>query len=115
MPPRKRGRSKYGNQKCVIDGITFHSKGEGWRWLALKSDERAGRISNLKRQVPFDLQGMNGPVLTPTGRRMRYFADFTYTTAEGLDVIEDFKGCADKVYLIKKAIMAAQGIHITET
>ena len=46
---------------------------------------------------------------------MRYFADFTYTTVDGVDVIEDFKGYADKVYLIKKAILAAQGIHITET
>ena len=108
--------SKYGNKKVTVDGIKFDSKKEAKRWADLKLLERAGEIANLERQVPFYLEGRDGPILTPTGRKMRYVADFTYTDwrHKGAKIIEDAKGFRTKEYLIKKAILAAQGIVITE-
>ncbi|MBT9463537.1 DUF1064 domain-containing protein [Hydrogenophaga sp.] len=43
--PAKRA-SKYGNQKTVVDGITFDSKAEVARWVELKTMERAGLITH---------------------------------------------------------------------
>lgn len=48
-------RHKYSAQKVVYDGITFHSKKEGRRYLDLKLLEKSGQISRLRLQVPFTL------------------------------------------------------------
>ena len=48
-------RSKYGNRKTEIDGLTFDSAKEAKRWGELKLLERAGRIRKLRRQVSYDL------------------------------------------------------------
>jgi hypothetical protein len=79
--------------------------------------QRAGEISDLRRQVPFPLNGKDGPILTPTGRQMLYLADFTYADHRlgGITVIEDAKGHQTDVFLIKKAILAAQGVEVQET
>ncbi len=113
--------NKYGNTKVTVDGLKFDSKKEAKRWLDLKMLEKAGHIGGLKRQVPYLLEGRDGPILTPTGRRMKYLADFVYIDwkgtahiAIGSTVVEDAKGFRTPEYLIKKAILAAQGIVITE-
>ena len=49
-------RSKYGNRKIKApDGEVFDSVKEFHRWGLLKLMERAGKISDLKRQVSFEL------------------------------------------------------------
>ncbi len=105
-----------GTRKTVVDGITFDSKREADRWRVLKAREAAGEISNLERQVAFPLFGKNDCIKTPTGRQMRYLADFTYVDwkLNGVKVVEDSKGWATDVYKIKKAILAAQGVEIIE-
>lgn len=109
-------RPKYGNRKVTRNGITFDSKREADRWDQLKLLERAGEITNLDRQVPFDLMGRDGPILTPTGRQMRYFADAVYIDwgLKGAKVVEDTKGFPTPEYKIKKSILAAQGVTIVE-
>lgn len=76
----------------------------------------AGEITDLDRQVVIKLEGRDGPILTPTGRVMTYRADFRYYDMRKASwITEDVKGFKDKVYPIKKAIMAAMGIEIFET
>ena len=47
--------NKYHNKKVVVDGKKFDSKKEAERYQALKMLENANIISNLSRQVPFEL------------------------------------------------------------
>lgn len=47
--------SKYHNRKITLYGIEFPSGAEGARYLALRDDEKRGRISSLRLQVPFEL------------------------------------------------------------
>ena len=47
--------SKYGNKKIEYNGEVFDSKKEYKRWCELKLLERAGKISDLKRQVKYVL------------------------------------------------------------
>jgi len=109
-------KNKYGAKKTTVDGITFDSKKESKRWGELKLLERSGDIADLRRQVPIELQGRDGPILTPTGRQATYRADFVYFDRKlGVEVIEDSKGDKPKDYLLKKAILAAMNVEILET
>jgi hypothetical protein len=106
---------KFGAKATFVDGIRFPSKKEAVRWCDLQTLERAGDISDLKRQVSIQMMGKLGPIKTPTGRVATYKADFTYTEAKtGLLVIEDAKGFQTPEYKLKRAILAAQGIVIKE-
>lgn len=101
-------RSKYGNRKTTVDGITFDSQAEAARWCTLRIMERGKLIAGLKRQVPFALD-VNGVKIGT------YKADFTYTDASGRHVVEDVKGVATPVYKLKKKLMAAlYGVDIKE-
>ena len=51
----ERVHRKYGNKKTQFAGLTFDSKAEARRYGELQLLERAGRISNLRRQVPIEL------------------------------------------------------------
>lgn len=108
-PPRK-----YKSEPITIDGIRFDSKKEGRRWAQLQLLQRAGEISGLERQVKIALMGRDGPILTPTGRQAYYVADFTYWE-KGVQIWDDAKGFRTPEYLLKRAILAAQGIEIRET
>lgn len=112
----KHGAKRVKNaQRVEIDGQKFDSKREASRWSALRTYERTGLISDLRRQVPIDLAGRDGPILTLTGRTMRYVADFVYVdAATGATVIEDAKGHPTETYQMKRAILAAQGIEVRE-
>lgn len=118
-----RGFGKYGvasKQARTVDGITFDSKGEAHRWLELKTLERAHKIRNLRRQIPFPLIMANGrPIVTPTGRAMKYVADFAYeefVNSEWREKFEDFKGMDTKESQIKRAVVEAlYGIKIEIT
>ena len=115
-------RSKYGNQRVVIDGISFPSEKEGYRWRELKLMEAAGEIQDLKRQVPFELIPSQKYTDPRTGKKkseraIKYVADFTYTdTRTGEKVVEDVKGKKTPVYELKRKMMLwFHGIMIKET
>lgn len=107
-------RSKYGAKKVTAQGITFDSKREANRYRELVLLERAGRLSNLQRQVKFELipsQRVNGKVVE---RACTYVADFVYLE-NGQKVVEDTKGFKTKDYIIKRKLMLwVHGIQIKE-
>jgi branched-subunit amino acid transport protein len=105
---------KYRNRKVARDGLSFDSQREADRWAELILLERAGEITDLRRQVPFVLaQAVRlGKRVKPA---LRYVADAVYTTADGRVVVEDAKGVRTAVYRIKQHLMATvHGIEIVE-
>lgn len=108
-------KSKYGNKKVIIDGITFDSTKEGNRYKELRIMEQAGQISNLKLQVKFELI----PSVVLDGKKQRpvnYVADFTYIECPGYVTVEDSKGFKTKDYVMKRKLMKhIHGIEIYET
>jgi len=99
--------SKYKNKKTVIDGVAFDSAAEARHWQLLKCREKAGEITELRRQVPF-LLCVNGQVICT------YRADMTYKE-NGKLVTVDVKGFRTEAYRLKKKLMfALEGISITE-
>ena len=106
--------SKYHSRKITRDGETFDSIKEFNRWKELKLLERAGEITDLQRQVKFELipsQRMNGKVVE---RPVTYVADFVYTKGRQL-VVEDSKGFRTKDYILKrKMCLYFLGIRIHE-
>ena len=109
-------RSKYHATKVKdLDGQTFDSKKEYRRWRDLQLLERAGMITDLRRQVKFVLipaQRVGGKVVE---RECSYIADFVYT-ADGKTVVEDCKGFRTDTYKIKRKLMLERyGIRILET
>lgn len=86
--------SKYKAKKTVINGITFDSKAEAAHYAGLNILEKAGMISDLKRQWPFVL----APSVKISGEKrarppLRYIADFVYIE-DGRLVVEDVKSPA---------------------
>ena len=118
--------SKYGNKKVVRNGIVYDSKKEADRHAVLKLLERSGRISDLQRQVKFqlipaqyapDVIGKRGGVKRGKllEREVSYIADFTYTQ-DGKQVVEDVKGFRTADYILKRKLMLyLHGIQIKET
>lgn len=118
--------NKYGSRKITMDGETFDSLKEYRRFCELKLLQRAGKISDLQRQVKFvliptqrepDIIGVRGGC--KKGRIIEqecaYLADFTYTTDAGDYVVEDTKGFRTKDYIIKRKLMLhIHGIRIQE-
>ena len=106
--------AKYHNRKITRDGESFDSVKEYHRWCELKLLERAGVITDLKRQVKFELipsQKIDGKVVE---RPVTYVADFVYEQ-NGKVVVEDTKGFKTKDYIIKrKLMMYIHGIQIEE-
>ena len=105
---------KYHSRKTVVDGITFDSRKEASRWQELKFLERAGAISDLKRQVRFELIPSQRVDKKVTERACNYNADFTYIENEEL-IVEDAKGYRTPEYIIKRKLMLyTHGIRIRE-
>lgn len=100
--------------QCVCGGIQFDkfdSVTEANQWAQLRMLEKRGRITDLKRQVWFDLMaaGEHGPV-----KCAGYIADFTYTE-DGRKIIADAKPDTgtDPVFDLKARWMAAMNKPIT--
>lgn len=108
------GRSKYRAKKTTVDGITFDSRKEASRYLALKGIEADGLIEDLRRQVRYELV----PAFDVDGRHYRpvyYVADFVYVE-DGQEVVEDVKGVRTDVYRLKSKLFAKRyGMSIKET
>ena len=110
FPGRK---NKYHARKTIADGIVFDSAAESRRWMELKMLQRAGMITGLTRQVPFELVPSQKGA-KETYRPVTYRADFVYYE-DGKMVVEDVKGCKTDVYEIKKKLMLfLRGIEIRE-
>lgn len=136
------GKSKYHNQKTVVNGITFDSLKEANRYRQLLVYERTGIIRELRLQQEFTLKEA---FVTAEGERVkaiRYRADFTYRVSmglykadwdqyfacedllfytellrksgDGVQVIEDVKGVRTDVYKMKYKMMADFGFQIRE-
>lgn len=115
------GRNKYGNTRFFTeDGERWDSKKEYQRWLFLKEAEKKGLISNIRRQVTYELI----PSIKETyiehlktkdktkerviQRPITYTADFVYEK-DGVDVAEDVKAspnmaALDKAFLLKEKL-----------
>lgn len=110
------GKSKFFSERVTTDAGTFDSMREARRFYELQLLERAGEISDLKRQVAFELipaqRDEGGKLLE---RSVRYIADFTYTDKDGSYVVEDAKGFRTETYILKKKMMLFfHGIRIRE-
>lgn len=105
---------KYQNKKTEVDGIIFDSKKEAKRYKELLLLESAGAITDLRRQVKYELipsQRIDGKVAE---RKVEYIADFVYTQ-DGETIVEDTKGFKTKDYIIKRKLMLYKyGIRIRE-
>lgn len=126
----QKSKSKYGNKKIEYFGEVFDSKKELNRYLELKLLERGGAISDLKRQVAFELIPnqyktvekvlKNGKIKQEqklVERKCEYIADFVYKNDKGETVVEDTKSEATKTkeYVIKRKLMLYKyGIEIQE-
>lgn len=106
--------SKYKSKKVISEYGTFDSKKEYKRYLELNLLESAGVITNLKRQVRFQLlpsQKCNGKVIE---RPVYYIADFVYSQGEET-IVEDTKGFKTPDYILKRKLMLyLLGIRVKE-
>ena len=101
------------------------SKREAKRKAELEIMQRAGEISNLRCQVPFELiptqyepdsVGPRGGVIKGKclEHSCKYIADFVYMK-DGKQVVEDTKGFRTPDYIIKRKLMLwVHGIRIAE-
>lgn len=87
--------NKYGNKKVKDGNETFDSVFEYNRWCELKLLEKAGKISNLQRQVKYELIPKS-----KWGRSINYIADFVYEE-NGVLTVEDTKGVLTDVFKLK--------------
>ena len=124
-------KNKYNAKKVEFDGQVFDSKKEKARYELLKEACSNGLISNLQRQVRYELEP---PVVEEYEERLKtkvvkktrtlqrgiyYTCDFQYIK-DGELVVEDVKSSPaqaklDKAYQIrKKLLFARHGIRIYE-
>jgi hypothetical protein len=106
---------KYGNRKVSVNGIKFDSIREAQRYSDLLLLQRAGEISDLRIQVPFELVPKQKDSKGHVIREIRYIADFVYIE-KGKCIVEDAKGFKTKEYQLKKKLMKYfHNIEIKET
>lgn len=130
--------NKYGARKIVdpATGYVFDSKKEYNRWCVLRIMERAGKISDLKRQVKFELIPTQRAASTEVYKAgpqkglpkpgaiiekpCSYVADFTYKDSYGKLHVEDVKGykkgAAFDLFVLKRKLMLfLKGISVEVT
>ena len=127
--------SKYHSRKCTILDpktaieITFDSEKEAEYYLQLYLREKAGEITDIRRQVKITILD---PFTDISGRKHRglyYYADFVFDevlskkVGTETGIVEentykthyiDVKGFKTEVYRIKKKLLAYQGYIIEE-
>jgi hypothetical protein len=104
IPNKTRRPNKYFAKKTLFMGFKFDSKWEAERWGQLKSMEKAGVVTQLERQVRYDLTVNDVKICD-------YIADFRYLLEEenGLSklIVEDAKGVLTSEFKLKKKLMKA--------
>lgn len=96
-------QSKYHNTRVNYFGMKFDSQKEANRYQELLMLQKAGIISDLQRQIKFEIVPKNG-----TERAAYYVADFVYTKADGKRIIEDVKSSMTKklpLYILKRKLV----------
>lgn len=122
--------SKYFSKTVTRDSNTYDSVKEYRRHQGLLLLEKAGAITDLRRQVKFvliptqrepDTRGVRGGIIKGAvlERSCVYIADFVYNE-NGKQVVEDVKGytkgVAYELFKIKRKLMLwLHGIQIKET
>lgn len=91
----KKRRNKY----CAVRANGFDSRGEARRAAQLRQREQCGLIRDLEFQ----------PKVYLTDARILYRPDFAYTQADGVRVMEDFKGVETPVFRLKARLWAHYG------
>lgn len=112
--------NKYNAKKVKIGVESFDSKAEATRWTELMSCQKAGKISNLRRQVRYDLIPPQKKPSGGTERAIYYIADFVYHQ-NGKEIVEDVKGYRNpqsagyaKFVIKRKLMLYFHGIEIRE-
>ena len=104
IPKKTRRPNKYFAKKTVAMGLKFDSRWEAERWGQLKAMERAGVVTQLERQIKYELSINDVKICN-------YIADFRYLLEEedGLSrlVVEDAKGIQTPEFRLKKKMMKA--------
>ena len=92
-------KSKYGNQKSKIGGLTFDSKLESEHYVILLNRLSRGEIRDLARQVRIELT-LNAKSKED---RAHYVADFVFfDNALNMWIVWDSKGMQTDVYKLKR-------------
>lgn len=120
-------KSKYNNKKIVNEFGTWDSKKEFQRWLVLKEAEVQGMITDLRRQVKFELipavrekyikhlKTKDKECERTLQLPITYTCDFQYTK-NGETIVEDVKASPKmlpKDFVLKEKMMfALKGIKI---
>ncbi|MBK9497082.1 MAG: DUF1064 domain-containing protein [Xanthomonadales bacterium] len=106
-------RSKYGAIRVVLDGITFDSKREAFRYQQLKMRHLGGEIANLEVHPCYELRVNSQKIGKVT-------LDFRYIDLlkRGAQVVEDAKSPATHKardwVLRKKLLKAIHGVEVQE-
>lgn len=124
-------KNKYHNHKITNQFGTFDSQAEFSRYIFLLNREKDGEISNLRRQVEYELippqyktiiehkKTKDKEVQKLVERECCYRADFVYER-DGKEVVEDVKGGGDGRFttetpdfkIKKKLLLWRYGIEI---
>lgn len=109
-------KNKYHAVKYTLGGETFDSQKEAYRWQELRVLLAHGEISDLRRQVSYQLIPSQKDVLGHVIERpVTYIADFVYTDKDGNEVVEDVKGMKTRDYVLKRKMMLyIKGIRVRE-
>lgn len=93
--------NKYNAKKVEINGVQFDSKKEATTYQKLEQMQRTGIISNLQRQVRFELIPKQ-----KDERPVHYVADYVYEK-DGETIVADCKSAMTKklpAYIIKRKL-----------
>jgi hypothetical protein len=117
-PEKKAKPNKYRNRKIEVDGVTYDSEKEYRRWCELVKRQEAGEISQLLRQVTFELAaGVKFDGEKRAKPALRYTADAVYIE-NGKLIVEDTKSAHTRTlrpYRDRKHLMVAVlGLQIRE-
>lgn len=103
---KKKPRIKNVKRK-MVNGIEFDSTKEARCWQDLCLMQQAGQITELRRQVPFQIVVCGNHIC-------QYTADFTFRKA-GRAVVMDAKGFRTEIFKLKRKLMiACHGVEIEE-
>ena len=103
-------KSKYGNKKVKIDGLTFDSKAEALYYSKLKKMHERGEILFFRTQPRYRL--LDG--FEKDGKRHRpidYIADFEVHHLDGSIEVIDIKGYKTDVFRIKEKMFNKKYPH----
>lgn len=126
----KKKENKYHAEKCEYNGELFDSIKERDRFIQLKLLERCGQVSNIRRQVSYELipaqreadkLGKRGGIKKgkTIEKAINYIADFVYVDRNGDEIVEDCKGYkiggAYALFVVKRKLMLyMHGIRVKE-